>query len=130
MKIPDFLIEMSKQMQTENVRCTSEPIWMVCYDKWLTCADNRGDKTIALLCDEDHHIECDDSDYTEIFDYLKQNHEDWCMRFIHDFDEEEEDIDELSSYLDPDDVCDSDMPENVTIEKLDMQKERPIVQAC
>lgn len=33
MEIPDFLIEMSKQMHEQNNRITADPIWMVCYDK-------------------------------------------------------------------------------------------------
>jgi len=131
MKAPKFLIEMSEQMNTEDVRCTAEPIWMVCYDKWLTCADDRGDKTILLLCDNgDNYLECDDDDYTPIFDYLKEYHEEWCMKLITDSDEEEDDIDELSTWFDPDDMYNYSLPDGLTIEKLDMQKERTIVKAC
>tara|TARA_R110000850_G_C9704404_1_gene440484 strand:+ start:39 stop:569 length:531 start_codon:yes stop_codon:yes gene_type:complete len=129
MEIPNFLIEMSKQMNNEDVRCTAEPIWTVCYDEWLSCADDRGDKTILLLCDNgDHYIECDDTDHTEIFEYLKEYHPIWSMALIHEFDEEEDDIDELSSYLELDEYI--ELPDELTIEKLDMQKHRKIVKSC
>ncbi len=31
--IPDFLLEMSKQINTQDNRITAEPIWQVCYAK-------------------------------------------------------------------------------------------------
>ena len=127
MEIPKFLIEMSEQMNNEDNRCTADPIWMVVHDNWLTCADDRGDKNILLLCNGgDHYIECDEDDYTEIFTYLKEDHEEWCMELIREHDEEEDDIDELSNWFDPDDVFQS-LPENVTIEKLAMQKEMKVI---
>ena len=93
MEIPKFLIEMSEQMNNEDNRCTADPIWMVVHDNWLTCADDRGDKNILLLCNGgDHYIECDEDDYTEIFTYLKEDHEEWCMELIREHDEEEDDI--------------------------------------
>ena len=129
MIIPEFLIEMSEQMNNEDVRCTAEPIWTVCYDEWLTCADDRGDKTVLLLSDNgDNYIECSDSDHTGIFDYLKEHYPVWCMTLIHEFDEEEGNIDELSSYLELDDYV--DLPDNLTIEKLEMQRYRKIVKSC
>ena len=129
MKIPEFLTEMSEQMNTEDVRCTAEPIWMVCYDKWLTCAEDRGDKTILLLCDNGEYLECDDDDCTPIFDYLKEYHPIWSMKTVNDIDEDSIDVDDLNDYLDPDDLW-IDLPDDVTIEKLCMQKERTIVKAC
>jgi len=131
MEIPKFLAEMSEQMNNEDVRCTAEPIWTVCYDKWLTCADDRGDKNILLLCDGgDHYIECDEDNYAEIFDYMKDYHPEWCMNLIHEYEEEEDDIDELSNWFDPDELYSYTMPDGLTIEKIAMQKERTIVKSC
>tara|TARA_R110001632_G_scaffold72697_3_gene167862 strand:- start:673 stop:1215 length:543 start_codon:yes stop_codon:yes gene_type:complete len=31
-KIPEFLVEMSQQMQSEHIRMMEHPIWQVCYD--------------------------------------------------------------------------------------------------
>jgi len=129
MKVPEFLTEMSEQMNNEDVRCTAEPIWTVCYDKWLTCADDRGDKVILLLCDAGEYFEYDDTDYTELFEYLKEYHPVWCMKLINECDEEEDDIDELSNYFDPDDIF-IELPVDMTIEKIAMQKERTIVKSC
>ena len=71
MEIPKFLLEMSKQMNDQDNRCTSEPVWVVCYDEWLTCADDRGDKTQLLVSDGDSWNAFDEVD--EFISYLIDN---------------------------------------------------------
>ncbi len=125
MQIPKFLLEMSKQLNEQDNRSTADPIWVVCYDEWLTCADDRGDKEVILLSDGGcgDHIECGIEDYTEIFDYLTTYHEEWCWDVIKESNEEEDDLDEISNYFNPDDIyCQSELPEGVEIEKIAMQK--------
>ena len=131
MEIPKFLIEMSEQMNNEDNRCTADPIWMVCHDSWLTCADDRGDKRILLLQDDDHHIECDDSDHREIFEYLHENHNEWCIEYIATYGDIDEDdtLEELINCLDVNDGSSSPLPEGVTVEELCMQKEMKIINA-
>lgn len=51
------------------------------------------------------------------------------MKLIAERDEEEDDINELSTWFDPDDFY-GQLPADMTIEKLAMQKEREIVKAC
>lgn len=128
MEIPKFLLEISDQMNNEDNRCTADPIWMVCHDNWLTCAEGRGDKVVLLLQDDDYYLECDDADHTEIFEYLKERYPDWCMQFIAEYDDEEDNIDELSSYLDLSDAF-IKLPSDITIETLEMQKEMKIINA-
>tara|TARA_R110002033_G_scaffold166065_1_gene204439 strand:- start:249 stop:869 length:621 start_codon:yes stop_codon:yes gene_type:complete len=121
-QIPAFLIEMSKQMHEQDNRCTAEPIWVVCYDEWLTCADDRGDKSVLLLSDGgDHYVECDDADHSDIFDHLKEYYPEWCIKTLKDIDDDLDDIDDLLDYIDLDDLW-VDLPFGVTIEKIDMQK--------
>ena len=131
MEVPNFLIEMSQQMNSENNRCTADPIWMVCHDNWLTCADDRGDKAILLLQDDDHRIECDYSDHSEIFEYLIENHNEWCLSYIRDNGDEYEDdedlIDQLQCCLDLDDYYNNSLPPDLTIEKICMQKEMKVI---
>ena len=70
--IPKFLIEMSEQMNNEDNRCTADPIWMVVYDNWLTCADGRGDKEIFLINDDCEYTECESSE--DVAKYMEEHH--------------------------------------------------------
>lgn len=130
-ELPAFLIEMSEQMNNEDNRCTADPIWMVCHDNWLTCADDRGDKTILLMQGDDHYIECDDSDHTEIFEYLYEHHEEWCLAYIKEYGDEEEEniVDELANCVTLDDSYSNTLPDGITIERLCMQKEMKVINA-
>ena len=74
-------------------------------------------------------IECEEEDHTDIFDYLKEYHPDWCMNLINESDEGEDDIDELSNWFDPDSFC-CELPNELTIERLAMKKERTIIKSC
>ena len=116
-------------MNNEDNRCTADPIWMVCHDEWLTCADDRGDKTILLLCDDDNHIECDIDDHTKIFEYLYESHNEWCIEYIATYGDEDE-LDafyELCNILDVNDGLASSLPEGVTTEELCMQKTMKVI---
>lgn len=137
MDIPKFLIEMSEQMNVEDVRCTAEPIWMVCYDKWLTCADGRGDKEIYLINDHSEYAECDNE--SEVITYMHDNHTDWIHSIKVQKYEDDclcDDYDSLEHYLESDDFeLDLDYstyvyPTNLEIEKICMQKEMTVVKAC
>ena len=75
MEIPKFLLEMSEQMNNEDNRCTADPIWMVCHDHWLSCADGRGDKEIYLINDDSEYTECDNE--SEVLTYLHEHYCDW-----------------------------------------------------
>ena len=120
-EIPNFLIEMSKQLNEQDNRCTADPIWVVCHDDWLTCADDSGDEC----------IECGTEDHAEIFEHLKEYHEDWCWGVIKAADEDEDDLDEIENHFDLDDIyCQNELPEGVEIEKLAMQKVVHKVKYC
>ena len=42
-EIPDFLVEMSQQMQSEHNRMTQDPIWQVCYDDKILTEEDYSD---------------------------------------------------------------------------------------
>jgi len=113
MKIPEFLIEMSKQMQDEDNRATADPIWMVCHDNWLTCADDRGDKVVFIITDDGEPQEC--SDESVVCDYFKEHHRDWF----------DENINE--NCFDSSDFIFGNLPGNVEVERICMQKEMKVV---
>jgi len=134
MKIPKFLIEMSEQMNNEDNRCTADPIWMVCHDNWLTCADDRGDKEVYLIGDDSEYKECDNE--SQVLSYLHEHHCDWINSVKVNYYEENNLCDDYSSfehYLESDDFeldleyTDYDYPDNLTIEKLCMQKEMKVI---
>lgn len=134
MEIPKFLTEMSEQMNNEDNRCTADPIWMVCYDNWLTCADGRGDKEIYLINNDCSYTECDDE--SEVLTYLHEHHGEWVNSIKITKYEDDclcDDYDSFEQYLESDDFeldleyNDYDYPDDLTIEKLCMQKEMKVV---
>ncbi|MCG6387537.1 ead/Ea22-like family protein [Vibrio fluvialis] len=64
--LPDFLLEMSRQMHQQDNRCTRDPIWVVCHDEKLTCADGCGDYWV--LVDRENN-----ADIEELFDSVNFN---------------------------------------------------------
>lgn len=137
MEIPEFLLEMSKQMNTQDNRITADPIWMVCYDKWMTCADDRGDKEIFLIYHDSEYTECGNE--SEVLTYLHEHYCDWVHSIKAQLYEDDclcDDYDSLEHYIESDDFeldleySSYDFPSGLEIEKLSMQKEMTIVKAC
>lgn len=133
-EIPKFLTEMSQQMNKEDNRCTADPVWMVCHDNWLTCADGRGDKEIFLIGDDSEYKECDNE--SEVLSYLHDHHCDWITSVKVGFYEDNclgDDYDSFEHYAESDDFeldleyTDYSYPEGLTIEKLCMQKEIKVI---
>lgn len=134
MKAPDFLLEMSKQLKEQDNRCTADPIFMVAYDKWLTCADGRGDKEIYLINNNCEYTECDNE--SEVLTYFHDNHCDWINSIkVQKYEDDclSDDYDSFEQYVESDDFnleLDSsnyDYPDNVEIEKICMQKQMTVV---
>jgi len=134
MEIPKFLTEMSEQMNNEDNRCTADPIWMVCHDNWLTCADGRGDKEIFLIGDNSEYTELDTE--CEVLTYLFEHHCDWINSVKVDHWNDNnlcDDYDSFEEYSESDDFeldleyTDYDYPDNLTIEKLCVQKEMKVI---
>ena len=42
-EIPDFLLKMSEQLNTQDNRITADPLWMVCYDKEYPTSEDYGE---------------------------------------------------------------------------------------
>ena len=133
MEAPKFLLEMSKQLKEQDNRCTADPIFMVCYDKWLTCADDRGDKEVWLIND-DEYTECDNE--SEVLTYLHEHHSDWINSIkVQKYEDDclYDDYDSFEHYLESDDfeldleLEEYDWPGVFGIEKMCMQKEMTVV---
>jgi replicative superfamily II helicase len=125
-EIPEFLIEMSKQMKEQDNRITADPIWTVCYDEWLTCADGRGDKTIVLVTSDD---EFDEFEFEEFQEYIDEKHKEDENLFKKLLDDNE--IEKPSDYIE--DLFDvklysDDFP--FEVEVVEMQKTRKTIKSC
>ena len=123
MEIPKFLTEMSEQMNNEDNRCTADPIWMVCHDNWLTCADGRGDKEIFLINDDCEYTECETS--ADVAKYMEEHHEEWVTEWM----SKEDDTDDMESFYDNFDADYETYPQGVEVELICMQKEMKVINA-
>lgn len=126
-EIPKFLIEMSKQLNSQNNRSTAEPIYQVRFDKPITCADGREDFwCIVDTANEYHEIyRSDDCDLDYFFSYMREHYTDWVNEW--------EDTEEEEFNSDNFDVEDSywDLPDGYEeLEKIPMQNVREVVKSC
>ncbi len=85
MIIPNFLIEMSKQLNSQDNRLTQDPIFVVCYNKELTCAEDRGCRTVWIDHENEYHEICEidgDTDSAMMVEYLLEHEpyliKQWC----------------------------------------------------
>jgi len=83
-QIPDFLLEMSRQINTQDNRITADPIWMVCYDKEHITADGFEEYIQWVDRDNEHHVICNNEDCSNMPIYLKDHYPDWYNKFIVD----------------------------------------------
>ena len=133
-QLPDFLLEMSKQMNVEDVRSTSCPIWLVCYDKEHAVPEGYGEYRQWIDSENDYHVICSGYD-TKLFEaYIKENHQSFIGKFV-EMHKEWYDVGEGLSdgdYFDQNfcgDLFDAeDLPDGIEI--FDMKKEREVVKAC
>ncbi len=83
-EIPDFLIEMSRQINTQNNRFTRNPIFVVCYDEKLTTAEGYQEDGSEWVR-EDGYI-CEGDDKEALLSHLKEHYKDWFKSFVEQFD--------------------------------------------
>lgn len=89
-EIPDFLIEMSKQINEQDNRLTADPVWVVCYDEDVTCADGRGDKEVYLIHGDCSPTEIERYDDDGVIKYLLENDSEWVDEWCKNNSEEDE----------------------------------------
>lgn len=121
MKIPEFLLEMSKQINTQDNRITADPLWMVCYDKEYPTAEDYSDHYQWLDCEHEYHViycseNSEDDESVAITDYMKENYKSWFKENMLE-----------------DDVFDIDLHDNCLprhIERVFLNKKQKVVKAC
>jgi len=123
--IPDFLLEMSEQINTQDNRITADPLWMVCYDKEYVIAEGYGG--YYAWCDSENEYyeiyksNSDEDENQEMINYLTDHYESWIDQYLSSIGEDEF----------PDESFDLDyceMPDG--IEKIWLSSKMEVVKAC
>jgi hypothetical protein len=110
--IPQFVIEMSKRMNSDDNRCTSHPFWQVRHKSYLVTEEGYNEHHRELVGDEGA-VYSDLQPLAELHAYLIENHEDWCKSWASENHEEFEDYKEaLYDYFDMDSW---DWPEDLKV---------------
>ena len=127
MDIPNFLIEMSKQLNEQGNRVTAEPIFQVRCDRYITCAEDREDYwSIVDTGNEYSEIyRSDKCDTDYFFSYMRENYAEW----VDEWESNEEDEFNPDNF----DVEDShlDLPDGYDqLERISMQKIHEVVKSC
>lgn len=85
--VPDFLLEMSKQMSEQSNRVTSDPICQIRHKKWITCDPESSDHwTLIYGADNLEVFDSENGDETELFRCLRENEPLW----VYDWEKESE----------------------------------------
>jgi len=124
--IPGFLLEMSKQINTQDNRITADPLWMVCYDKEYPTSEDYGDHYEWVDCNNEYHViyksNSDDDETDEMRSYLVDHNGNWVEQYLDNHGEE--DLNECFSMS----YNDDELPSG--IEKIWLNKKQEVVKAC
>ena len=115
MEIPEFLLEMSKQMNNEDNRMTSDPIWQVRCKRYIPTAPGY-DESHWILCDDDGEFyRSDTHNGMHAAEYFKDNYPAWFTEQLQEIkgDEFFEDMDDLEIFADAFDYDFEDLPDGV-----------------
>jgi hypothetical protein len=133
-EIPEFLTEMSEQMNNENNRCTADPVWQVRCKRTRVTSGDFSDLFEIIDCENEHSLVATNKDNDDInqqiVDYLDCDANDlpvifeqWVDRHDHDMSGEEK-IDYFLENFD----CETDSLEG--IELLWVEEYEDIVQGA
>ncbi|WP_027697209.1 hypothetical protein [Vibrio litoralis] len=83
-EIPDFLIEMSNQINTQSNRMTADPLFEVRYKTSLITEEGYNESHFEIVDCEDgitlYHSKSSDN-YNALAEHLLESHEKWCMEW-------------------------------------------------
>ena len=103
-EIPQFLIEMSKQLNEQDNRITADPLFEVRYKKYIVTEEDYNQHHWEVINDDGnsyYHSEKDEG-LSELAEYLFEMHSQWCAEWL-----ESEDIEhEMNPDKWPDDFSD------------------------
>ena len=131
--IPEFLIEMSKNMNIQDNRTTADPIWMVCFDEPHVCPEGY---------DEYYEVLETENDYKSIYSskggadnsganlYLWENYKEWCEQWVLDrsFSDDFERLGEEGFFME--NYCFSEDEYPDCVDRFYMATTMKVVKAC
>lgn len=125
-EIPAFLLEMSREINTQDNCMTSEPIITVCYDERLTTSEGYQEDG-SKWCGEDGVI-CDGGDTEALLRHIDDEYGHWFDQFCIDREinqDDEDSFDQAIGYFDPDF---DDLPDDIS--RWFYQNTRKTVKYC
>ena len=86
-QIPDFLIEMSKRMNTDPNRATAHPFWQVRTKEYLVTEEGYSEHHWEVIDSECGTIyRSDKEELSTLTEFLKEHHLDWLLTYARDGD--------------------------------------------
>ena len=105
-KLPDFLLKISENMNSQNNRMTADPLFEVRYKQYIVTESGYNEHHAEVFDDDGNTIwTSKGSDNTDLGVYLADNETDWLNLYFTDFDINIEDmsLDEIASaFIDTD----------------------------
>lgn len=127
-EIPDFLLEMSKQMNEQPTRCTAEPIWQVRCNRYLATEEGVNEHHFEIIDEEGSTLYSSlDDDCNNLAEYLRDYEEEFVDYFMGDKDGESLDealLDEImNGWFDF-----NELPSN--LRKVHLQEVEEVIKTC
>lgn len=141
-EIPDFLIEMSKQINDQDNRCTADPIWQVRCKRYLVTEAGHNEHHWEIVKEDEgssvYNSE-EDHDYSDFLDFASEYYPEWLVEWadcygcleveLSDGEISDNDLepllDSLNSYFEPEY---QDLPEGLKV--FHMQEIEEVVKTC
>ena len=90
-EIPEFLLEMSKQINTQDNRCTADPIWQVMCKRTRVTAEDYSDRFQIIDIENEYHVVADSDEGCINEDIIKYLIDGDGMDFVINWAEREDD---------------------------------------
>lgn len=82
-EIPAFLLEMSKQMNKDDKRCTAHPFWQVRNKEYVVTEEGYNEHHFEICGDDGCIYRSDiDKDYDDLAYDLLEESESWCIEWL------------------------------------------------
>lgn len=115
--LPDFLLEMSQRMNTDDSRCTSHPFWQVRCKRYLVTAEGYNQHHWEIVGEDGIVFRSDIEDMHDLAEYLKEHHSAYFDRVVEDYrdgDDKDPDVSDIEEFVYAFDIDYEDLPEGLT----------------
>ena len=109
--VPEFLLEMSRQMREQPNRATAHPFWQVRCKRYLPTEQGYNESHYEV-CGDEGPVYSSNTPISGLAEYLLEHHNEWCRAWASENHEDDEDYtDAVSSWIDPE----SELPAELTL---------------